>query len=228
MDPALWDRLSDTEITRRVDAVQARLLEAEQQAAQPETDQPPEPPRAVAVRSDGADRRGEFAVHFPRGEYPRGVEMLAVVREHADGEAYVDYQVAAGDPMARGQIGLHLQARRAAGSPPRTDVKLTAEQYARLQAAAGSNRVEVRGVSVLAVRGDLTVTRSGGYTLSLRSVGPSRRGTISTDVLDRQRAVEDKARASRQEHVRQQSAIAAETVEHECDRDQPDEGDKGR
>lgn len=150
-------------------------------------------------------KRRERQVGVLTGDQKKDVEINAVVRaERADGGAYVDFQIDASDPAAQGQSGLHLSVRDQKRADGRTVTKtwkpLTADQYSRLQDAAGDNRTEVDGKPVLAIRGDVaTSTRNGDYALDARSMRPSQRDRIGSDVIDRQRASEDRARAAQKE-----------------------------
>ncbi|PFG69104.1 hypothetical protein B0O41_3955 [Propionibacteriaceae bacterium ES.041] len=146
--------------------------------------------------------RRERQVGVLNGEQMKDAELIAVVRgEHKNGGAYVDFQLAASDPAAKGQRGLHLQAQRQKRvrqgrevEGTRTWQQLTGSQYDELREAAGENTTDAEGRKVLAVRGNLMPATRGGYTANTKSLRPSEREPIGPDVLEKQRESEDRAR----------------------------------
>lgn len=155
-------------------------------AAPESVEQQPEP------ATPEPERRGpgqEKSVGLLNEEQRRDREVLAVATELSDGTANVDYQLRHDDPVAQGRKGLHLMARDGKAR----SVKLSAEQYRRLQQVAGEKRVEVEGRQVLAVRTNLRPMKDSGYTASVTAAKPSEH-QIGTDVLEKQRAAEDAAR----------------------------------
>lgn len=133
-------------------------------------------------------------------EQAADAELIAVVhRQKADGSALVDFQLAADDPAAADQQGLHLRVRhheRDDGTVSR-DIghRLDGEHYQGLRAAAGENVVEAGGREVMAFRGDVRRDlRGGGYTVDASQVSPSQREHLGSEVLTVQRASERRAR----------------------------------
>ncbi|MDP5226906.1 MULTISPECIES: hypothetical protein [Arthrobacter] len=171
--------------------------------------------------------RRERQVGVLRGEQMKDAELLAVVRaEREDGGAYVDFQLSAADPAAQGQRGLHLHASRQKRlrdgrevEGTRTVQQLTPSQYRELRQAAGDNAVEVEGREVLAVRGNVMPATRGGYTANTKSLGPSHRGPIGPDVLEKQRASEDLAREAEAPRASDKFAQAVSTSKSRGDGD---------
>ncbi|XVX21478.1 relaxase/mobilization nuclease domain-containing protein [Actinomycetota bacterium] len=211
--PATWDRLSDAEIKRRVDAVQARLLAAEQEpeVQAVETASVPAPTAATttapATGSEtkrDAKRRRELQVKLQASEL-RDRELVVLVMGEKDGHMWLDVQLAAHDPAAHDQMGLHLRAQRhesVVDGQPRTRVSTATpygrEQVDKLRAAAGGNRTVVDGQQVLALRGSvMPAVRGRGYVVGHQhSLAPSDHH-IGREVIERQHASEDRARANR-------------------------------
>lgn len=152
----------------------------------------PKPVEQPEPATPEPERRGpgqEKSVGLLNEEQRRDREVLAAATELSDGTANVDYQLRHDDPVAQGRKGLHLMARDGKAR----SVKLSAEQYRRLQQVAGEKRVEVEGRQVLAVRTNLRPMKDSGYTASVTAAKPSEH-QIGTDVLEKQRAAEDAAR----------------------------------
>lgn len=152
----------------------------------------PKPVEQPEPATPEPERRGpgqEKSVGLLNEEQRRDREVLAAATELSDGTANVDYQLRHDDPVAQRRKGLHLMARDGKAR----SVKLSAEQYRRLQQVAGENRTEAEGKQVLAVRTDLRPMKDSGYTASVTAAKPSEH-QIGTDVLEKQRAAEDAAR----------------------------------
>lgn len=144
-----------------------------------------------------------------RGDPAASHELLAIVRsERAGGGAYVDFALAADDPAARGEPGLHLRARRETVTErgtgrqrevTRTWQQLTEREYAALRAAAGDNSVAgPDGATTLAVRGAVRRSPRTGDGYVAAQLEPSAR-RLDGAVLARQRASQETARAGGQE-----------------------------
>lgn len=153
--------------------------------------------------------RRERQVGVLDSEQMQGAEVIGVVhKERADGGAYVDFQLTASGRGSARQPGLHLQAKRLTRmrdgrkvEGTRTWQQLTEKQYQQVLAAAGDNRADAGGKPVLAFCGNVMPAIDGGYTVNTNSLSPSRTAPIGSDVLDKQRASEDRAREREKERL---------------------------
>lgn len=202
-------------------AIDLRSAEPEVEEAQApvQTLEPalPASPAPEETAKPTPERRRERQVRALERDHMRDAELIAVVgSERADGSVAVDFQLAAHDPGSIGQSGLHLYAAKQEitdGVRKRTRTttsrQLTQDQHAKLQDAAGANRTEVDGTQVLAVRGKVTRAVQGrGYIVNPASLKSSKREPIGSDVMDKQRASEDRSR----ERVSDSAASSTETT----------------
>lgn len=176
------------------DQLHSRTQAGDDAAGRP-ADSRPESAEPAATRPHPARQVGVLS-----SEQAADAELIAVIhRQKADGSALVDFQLAADDPAAAGQQGLHLRVRhheRDDGTVSR-DIghRLDGEHYKDLRAAAGENVVEVDGREVIAFRGDVRRDlRGGGYTVDASQARPSQREHLGSEVLAVQRAAERRAR----------------------------------
>lgn len=175
-----------SKVKRQQPAQQAQT--AEKQAEESAEDAKPKPPAKPAE-----EKRYERGVGMLKVSERHDRELIAVAQELEDGSAKVDYQLSCEDPAAKARGGLHLAAKE--GKALR--VKLSREDYDRLKQAAGENRVSAGNREVMAVRGSVQpLPKDKGYTAKTETLKPSEE-TIGPDVLEKQRAAEDKGRAER-------------------------------
>lgn len=183
----------------------------------PEGDAAKQQPTGAAAKPA---RRSERQLGLLHADQMKDVELIAVVRgERTDGGAYVDFQVSADHPLARDQAGLHLMAQRQERKGPdgsvrrgvRTWHQLSASQYEKVKAAGAENGLDVDGRPTMALRGNIMPSTSGrGYTINPASVQPSKHEPIGPDVMDRQRASEDRARERARERRADRGQDASE------------------
>lgn len=160
----------------------------EKQAEESTEEAKPKPPAKPAE-----EKRYERGVGMLKVSERHDRVLIAVAQELEDGSAKVDYQLSAEDPAAKARGGLHLAAR----DGKVLSVKLSPEQYDRLKQAAGENRASVGNREVMGVRGSVQPLRGDkGYTAKTETLKASEQ-TIGPDVLERQRAAEDKGREER-------------------------------
>lgn len=205
--------VSNQKLADRVAEVEQHSATEAAQATQPEPHTSPPPVEAAPsstvrqgskLTAPAKARKLSDVGRFGAAEM-RDRELIAVVRrEHANGGAYVDFQLAADDPAAAGRTGLYLHAKQ----HERTDAQgrtrqitntwqqLSRSQYANLQLSAGDNHTEVGGQHIYAVRGHVEPWGQGGngYDASIDSLVPSRRAELGDDVLQKQHQSEDRGR----------------------------------
>lgn len=199
-------------------AEQARQVREQQQAATPEQDASAQQSNGTAeaeskteARANDAEaptpqakrRERQLKPGLDRDGRGKGVELIAVVIERQDGGAHVDYQLAAADPAAKDQVGLHLyaeeQTRRNANGSERTitrrDRQLKRAEYEQLKLAAGDNSVENGKYKIYGLRGNLQRSlKDNGYTVPPNSYQGSTLPKVQPDVLHQQRVAENSAR----------------------------------
>lgn len=164
----------------------------------------PAPAKTVPAKPVQPAKRRERKVGVLNRQQMNDAELVAVVMsERADGGAYIDFQLAAGDPAAVRQPGLHLHAKsvervdKQGGDTRKVTVtwrQLSAPQYERFKAAGGDNFVEIGGRRVYGIAGDITYTTKGEYNANPNTLHSSCLARVGTDVLAEQRASEDRAR----------------------------------
>lgn len=161
-------------------------------------------------------------------------ELIAVVRrEHANGGAYVDFQLAADDSAAAGRTGLYLHAKHSDRTDPQgrtrqitnTWQQLSRSEYANLQLSAGDNHTEVGGQQVYAVRGNVVPWGQGGngYDARVDSLAPSKRTELGEDVLQKQHQSEDRGRSQKMTDLNAKVNARADAIKPDTPAQTPQE-----
>ncbi|WP_181158558.1 relaxase/mobilization nuclease domain-containing protein [Leucobacter massiliensis] len=146
--------------------------------------------------------------HHPRGSRPTEAELVVLVAgEDNKGRVFVDAQVRAEDPLARGQRGLHLRAARSGeNQTPTTLVPYTRAEVARMANASGGMGTVIAGQRAFAMRGTVEEVVAGGrryHRVKPGSVKPSELHPPDETFLETQTAHEDKVRSETKSQGRQ-------------------------
>lgn len=156
-------------------------------------------------------------------------ELLVQVGGRGDDRVAVIAELAADDPAARGRDGLLLKqpqtmemsdSRGGSRTVEKTWTQYSSQQLDQLEAAAGDNRVEANGRSVLALRGRVRTPSADphSFVIDTSSAGPSDR-RIGPDVLERQQDHEERV-------VAQKAAAAKGRKENELENEGTDASDR--